>query len=131
MENRVRTRILNQRSNRAQARAVLAREFPLDSFDVWRGFLPLSVKAPPRVPGGYKHPRRLHQSFRLARGLRLRRSAWPAARTARGLLAVYRARQPLACGGGWGELPGGTRARCGEAPGGGLAGKVALFFLYS
>jgi hypothetical protein len=74
-------------------------------------------------------PRRLYQSFRLARGLRLRRSAWPAARTARGLLAVYRARQPLACGCGWGELPGGTRARCGEAPVGGLAGKVALFFL--
>jgi 2-succinyl-5-enolpyruvyl-6-hydroxy-3-cyclohexene-1-carboxylate synthase len=29
--------------------------------------------------------------------------------------------QPLACGYGWGELPVGTRARCGEAPVGGLA----------
>ena len=36
-------------------------------------------------------------------------------------LAVYRARQPLACGCGWRELPVGTRARCGEAPVGGLA----------
>jgi hypothetical protein len=36
-------------------------------------------------------------------------------------LAVYRARQPLACGCGWGELPVGTQARCGEAPVGRLA----------
>jgi hypothetical protein len=31
-------------------------------------------------------------------------------------LAVYRARQALPCGCGGGELPVGTRARCGEAP---------------
>jgi hypothetical protein len=80
------------------------------------------------------HPSALKRlrSFRLARGLRLRRSAWRAARTARGLPGgLPSSPQPLACGYGWGEIPGGTRARCGEAPVGGRAGKVALFFLYS
>ena len=43
-------------------------------------------------------------------------------RLARGLPGgLPRSPQPLACGDGWGELPAGTRARCGEAPGGGLA----------
>ena len=52
-------------------------------------------------------PRRLHQSFRLARGLRLRRSAWRAARTARGLP------------GGLPSSPAaGVRVRLGRAPSG-------------
>ena len=66
----------------------------------------------------------------LQRGLRLRRSAWRAARTAGGLPGgLPRSPQPLACGYGWGERPVGTRARCGEAPVGGLAGKVALIII--
>ena len=63
-------------------------------------FSPLSVKAPPRVPGGCNRPRRLHQSAPCNSQaqtfapvfspcpmacLHLRRSAWRAARTARGL----------------------------------------------
>jgi len=54
------------------------------------------------------------------------------ARLARGLPGgLPSSPQPLACGDGWGELSVGTRARCGKAPVGGFAGKVALFFLYS
>ena len=75
-------------------------------------------------------PRRLHQSFRLAHGLRLRRSAWRAARTAHGLPGgLPSSPQPLACGCGWGELPVGTQARCGEAPVG--SREKWLYFSYT
>jgi hypothetical protein len=48
--------------------------------------------------------------------------AWRAARPACGLAGgLPSSPQPLACGGGWGKLPVGTRARCGEAPVDGLA----------
>jgi hypothetical protein len=49
-------------------------------------------------------------------------SAWRAVRTAHDLPGgLPRSPQPRACGDGWGELPVGTRARCGEAPVGGRA----------
>jgi hypothetical protein len=81
----------------------------------------LSVQAPPRVPEGCNRPRRVHQSapcnrqaqtfapvFSPCPRLRLRRSAWRAARTACGLPGgLPSSPQPLACGYGWGELAGG------------------------
>jgi len=84
-------------------------------------FSPLGVKAPPRVPGVATVPDVCTSLFALLAAcafaaLRGVRRGWRAA-----CLAVYRARQPLACGSGWGELPVGIRVRCKEAPVGGLA----------
>jgi hypothetical protein len=74
-------------------------------------FSPLGVKVPPRVPGGYNRHRRLHQSFHLTHGLRLRRSAWRAARMARSLP------------GGLPSAPAaGVRVRLGSAPSGATGG---------
>jgi hypothetical protein len=43
-------------------------------------------------------------------------------------LAVYRARQPLACGCGWRDLPGGMRARYGDGAGGWARVKSGFIF---
>jgi hypothetical protein len=88
-------------------------------------FSPLSVKAPPRMPGGCNRPRRLPSLFTLLAActfaaLRGVRRGWRAA-----CLAVYRARQPLACGCGWGELPVGTPVADTPVVGNGCAGAVS------